>query len=502
VTDTSHTQQKYSRDGSSRWSGESDRLAESVTHAESIGLGVLVLLYVGAVASFVISELSVAGSLGYPLDSGWMDFPTERGIRASNLPGIFASESPIYTAFAGLVAECSDNVLLSLLILKTTTVAAIGLCCWWCYRLTSTITGGFRVSLAGIALFLPLSPALIWTGASGLGMAWGMALVARSMLDAQEDRPLQASMWAGIAFWFTPGALPVIVAVLFANRGRRAAQIGISVMFAVCWIVWRLWTNNTGIRVPSLYDWWPWIANTFALIGATWHSSIHPPLLLILAGFGAWRLRGRGRVFVATVALAPVLIPFVAPHPGALGRHLFAILPAAFILAAVGLQALASRSSRGLLRGNRLPLTLLALYAIWVGPEFWKARTLYSWQIQNTVTVRNDVGDWLNRNAAPGESIATTAPGAITSACDMPVIDLTRYSDIDNILLVTRPRWVAMNIGFRVPDVVAEEYMAVYTVTFPVQARVYPPGPFVVFRRTYESGLANRITSKIGPMPD
>jgi hypothetical protein len=494
VTDTNHTQRKFSRDGSSRWSGESDGLAES------IGLGILVLLYVGAVATFIISELSIAGSLGFPLDSGWMAFPADRNTASSNLSGIFASESPIYTAFAGLVAVCGGNTLLSLLILKTTTIAAIGLCCWWCYRLTSTITGGFRVSLAGIALLLPLSPALIWTGASGLGMAWGMALVARSMLDAQEDRPLRASVWAGIAFWFTPGALPVIVAVLFGNRGRRVAQIGISVMFAMCWMVWRLWTDNTGIRVPSLYDWWPWATNTFALIGATWHSSIHPPLLLILAGFGAWRLRGRGRVYVATIALAPVLIPFVAPHPGALGRHLFAILPAVFTLAAVGLQALASRSSRGLLRGNRLPLTLLALYAVWIGPEFWKARTLYSWQVQNTVAVHTDVGNWLNSNAAPGESIATTAPGAITSACDMPVIDLTQYSDIDNILLVTRPRWVAMSIGFRVPDVVAEEYEAVYTITFPVQARVYPPGPFVVFRRTYESGMANRITSEIGQM--
>jgi hypothetical protein len=276
-------------------------------------------------------------------------------------------------------------------------------------------------------------------------------------------------------------------------RTRTVVRIIFGVAALTSWIGWRLVSETSIVVSPGAWDWRMWGANWLALIGIARFGFIHPPLLALFAAIGVLRLRRHALPLIAAVVVPALILPTIEPSPGAFARLFFPILPAVFVLAAAGIDLVAARESRGVLRGTRLAMLLLVAYVAWVGPGLWNTRTISAWQVENTVRAGLDVGEWIRENARTDETVATTAPGAVGFFSGHTIIDLTRTDDVDALIMTMRPPWVAMNVAYAVPEVLRADYEAVHATTFRVRTGVYPSGPLVVFRRMYRAGMALQI---------
>ncbi|HDS73963.1 MAG TPA: hypothetical protein ENN56_00330, partial [Firmicutes bacterium] len=453
-----------------------------------ISFGILLL---SAATSFLVHEYGVAHHFGFPLDTGWLDIVTGRHVLRGEAV-TSGSESPAYALILGVIDLLGHgNATFVAIVAKTLSLAAFIVTGWACFRLVQRFLGDGTLGVLTVVILVSLSPALVWSGTSGLGIAWGTAMIALGFRDFADNRHVAGTAWLGVACWFTPIALPILL-MSYSVRLRTGTLLRIAIGAAAIsgWIAWRL-VSGTSIMVPlETSDWLTWGANWLSLVGAARVGYVHPPLLALLVAIGVFRLRRQGLALIAIVVVPAVVVPIIEPNPGAFGRLIFPILPVVFGLATAGIDLIATRQSHGLLRGRRLAIALLAMYIVWVGPTLWMVRTIFAWQVENTVRAGVDVGRWIGENANHGELIATTAPGAVGYFSQHVVIDLTRVRDIDEAIMITRPPWVAVNVSLSIPDAIREDYEAVHTTAFRVRTSVYPPGPLVVFRRMYRAGMA------------
>lgn len=454
----------------------------------------LILLLGVSAASLLIHERSIAHGFGFPLDSGWLDAVIGRTLFQGEITSGLATESPAHAVVLGAIdALTGQSPVYTVFLAKLLSLFALTLIGWSCYRLVKRLTG--KSPVAGIAtiLIIAVSPALIWSGVSGLGIAWGTALVALGLLDLHEGRPVRGTVYTSAATWFAPTALPILAVTLCSVRGNRATRGAIAAGAFGGWIAWHIATATPMVNTPALAHLGNWWLNWLALIGGTLDRGFHPPLLGIAAALGIWYLRRRSFTLLLAAIIPPIAMCLYAPGPGALGRLLFPTMPAIVALAAVGFHAIAERQSVGVLRGARLALLLLAAYIVWSGPAFWQTRNVNAWQVENTLQVGRNAGEWIRMQDRGASPIATTAPGAVGFFSGHPVIDLSRMPDYDDYLLTERPRWVAINVLTSVPAVLRADYEIVHTVALRVQAGVYPAGPLVVFRRAFTGGIADTM---------
>jgi len=479
------------------------RWLASVPAEQALPLMLAVLLGLAA-ASFLIHERAIARSFGFPLDGGWLDLALARSVLGGPRVEGARTESPGYVLVLTCVeALARGDAAQILFVAKLLSLAALSVIGWASIRLVRSLSGTDGVSAAAIALMVPLSPLLVWLGASGLGMAWGVALVTLGLAEIRGGRHSMGTALVAAAIWFAPAAFAVLVATFLATRERPLRRLGLAAAFVLPWAAWYVLTPGPPLEVPSLVALWNWVRNWLSLIGIAWpgllaghfsgyaRAAVHPILLPALAIVGAWRVRRTDRLLALSAALPALVMWPLIPHPGALGRMLLVGLPATIVLAAVGLDQFVFRSERGVLRGGRVAHVLVVLYVLLSGPAFWRVRTVYAWQVENTVRIGREAGGWVARRAAPGDRVATVAPGAIGWFSGLPVIDLTNPRAID------RPRgpwpaWIAIPINSPLPDLLLENYRAIHSVSFRVQAGVYPPGPLIIFRRTYQGGMAAR----------
>ena len=472
-------------------------------------LSVLMLVLLAlATASFLIYEKGVAHTFGMPLDGGWLDLAVGRSLFSSSVhPAASASESPGYALFLGaLDALARQDTAQVVLAAKLLSLVALSLVGWGCLKLVRAIPGTGPFALLGIALMLPLSPTLVWMGVSGAGLAWGVALVTLGLVAFAYSRPIKGTLFMGLSLWATPGALVVLLGTFVATRERWGARALAAAVFLLPYAAWNLFVSGWSspfpggaFEFPSFWGWTVWMRHYLRLIGLTFVGGAHPMLLAAFAALGVWRVRRNGRLLWLAAVLPALVLGFLLPEPGVFGRLLFVSLPAIFVLAAVGVEYVAAQVTTGFLSGGRLALVLLAFYMLISGPSLWQMRCLSAWQVENTVQVGEKAGVWLAEHALRGEVIVTTAPGAISYFSGHPVLDLTRRPirrlPLEQVLESVRAPWVALNIGGVLPAVLRERYTAETSVSFRVHAGVYPPGPFVVFRRTYGQSYASYLPS-------
>lgn len=457
-----------------------------------------------AAASFLIHEKGVAHTFGLPLDSGWYDLTLGRSL-FSGVGELTpqATESPGYAVVLGVIeALASYDQTQVVFAVKLLSILALSLTGWGVIRMVRSLPQSGAYALYGSALLVPLSPALVWLGVSGLGLAWGVAFVALGLADAAEGRPVRGTILLGCSVWMTPGALFVIAASFFGRKHRWVPRLLIAVGFLVPYAFWNLhasgWNSpfpGDEVGVSGFHQWYRWIRSFVALLGVPFAGGLHPMLLALFAGFGIWRARRDGRVLWLSVLLPVLFLGVCVPEPGVLGRLLFVCLPPLFGLAAIGVEFIARHIATGFLRGGRLAILVLALYVVRSGPNLWHVRQLFAWQVQNTVQVGQNIGRWVSANALPGEVVATTAPGAISYFSRHPVLDLTRqpfrHLPLDDILASTGAPWVAITAPrHTVPQVLKQYYRVETSVVFRIHAGVYPPGPMMLFRKVSGQGYA------------
>ncbi len=452
------------------------------------------ILFLSAATSFLVHEHAVAQQFGFPLDSGWLDIVIGRHLLRGEMAGL-GSESPAYALILGVIDLLGrGNATIVVIIAKALSFGALVMTGWACYRFVRTLLPDALLGILTVAILVPLSPALVWSGTSGLGIAWGTALIALGMRDFADNRHVAGTAWLGAACWFTPIAAPmVLLAYGIRPRTRTIVRVVIGFVALTGWISWRLVSETSLIVPPGTRDWQMWGANWLALAGIARTGFIHPPLLALFAALGVLRLRRRALPLIAAVVVPALVLPIIESSPGAFGRLFFPILPAMFVLAAAGIDLVATRESRGVLRGTRLAMLLIVAYVAWVGPGLWNTRTISAWQVENTVRAGLDVGEWIRENARAGDVVATTAPGAVGYFSGHPIIDLSRTDDVDALIVTVRPPWVAINVAYALPEVLRADYEAVHATGFRVRTGVYPVGPLVVFRRMYRAGMAFRV---------
>ena len=466
-----------------RGAGDSGPSARTALYA-------LLALAASMSALFVAREYVTAGQIGFPSDTGWSDIVAGRAALTGFTDAGTPTVGPGYAAIMGLLDWIAGrDPFATAAAAKTIGLCALALTCWSLHRTVLHLVGATSLALPALALFAGLSSALVWSGASGLAVAPGIALVSVGILNHVVGRTLRGTAWTALATWFTPAAIPILLVGFAVDRTElpRRALIGAALM--ACWIAWHTANGTLAPQVPSPAEWWAWIQNWLALIGLTWRGAVHPPVIAFLAVAGTFALGRRGRYLVLAAVAPAVLTSIVEPGPGGLGRLLFPAMPAALILAVIGLDAIARRQSSGPLRGRRLAYVLLAMHVAWTVPQVRGVGTLYAWQVENTVQA-GSAGRWLAVHARPGEAIATTAPGAVGYHTGRPVVDLNAIDRVSEYLLAHRPAWVAINVGVSVPEILVSDYETVNSVAFRRQAGVYPAGPLVTFRRTYREGIA------------
>ena len=130
----------------------------------------------------------------------------------------------------------------------------------------------------------------------------------------------------------------------------------------------------------------------------------------------AWRRHGRA-LGVLTVALVahPLGMAWLAPYRDPAfqeGRYSIQLLPLAFLLVAVGLDALPWR------RAAAVAVLLAALMPL------GRAADRYAWAVQNINAMQVHLGHWVNEHVPSTARIALNDIGAIAYVSRRPVVDL------------------------------------------------------------------------------
>jgi arabinofuranosyltransferase len=394
-------------------------------------------------ALFAVTERSVAGTWGFPLDDSWIHLHFARnlteGAGFSYNPGrpVAGSTAPLWTL---LLAGGSAVAGASVMVAKVLGVA----CALGAAMLTR------RAALAWGApptVGLVAAVALLWTGPIAWGSLSGMEVTLAAMLVAgalvahATRRTWLTALLSGLAVTARPEAallLPFLLVARPITLGRIVAFVVVPAVVVAPMVAFSCATVGApypataaakveggligwlaGLREPLaitligrpwafVREWASWLWLTHVLLAIT----LLPAIVL------AWRRAGRSLGVVGLALLAhPLGMALLAPYRGPgfqEGRYSIHLLPLALVVVAVGL---------GATRERRRRLALLA----WLALALWAlvpAAERYAWGVQNIEAMQVRIGHWVAANAAPRARLAVNDIGAIAFVSRREVLDL------------------------------------------------------------------------------
>jgi len=394
-------------------------------------------------ALFAVTERSVAGTSGFPLDDSWIHLHFARnlaeGAGFSYNPGrpVAGSTAPLWTL---LLAGGSVVAGASVMVVKALGVA----CALGAAVLTrrAALAWGAPPTVALVA-----AVALLWTGPIAWGALSGMEVTLAAMLVAgalvahATGRTWLTALLSGLAVTARPEAallLPFLLVARPITLGRIVAFVVVPAIVVAPMVAFSYAT--VGAPYPAtaaakveggLIGWLGGLREPLAttLIGrpwafvrewASWLWLTHMLLAIVLvpAIVVTWRRAGRSLGIVGLALLAhPLGMALLAPYRGPgfqEGRYSIHLLPLALVVVAVGL---------GAARERRRRLVLLA----WLALALWAlvpAAERYAWGVQNIEAMQVRIGHWVAANAAPRARLAVNDIGAIAFASRREILDL------------------------------------------------------------------------------
>ncbi len=394
-------------------------------------------------AVFMLTERSVVGGAGFPLDDSWIHLHFARnlaeGAGFAYNPGrpVAGSTAPLWTlllAAAVLVGDAS---------LATAKVLGVA-CALGAAILTRRAAQAWGAPpgvavVAGVAL-LWAGP-IAWGALSGMEVTLAALLVAAALLAHAAERAWLTAALAGLAVTARPEAallIPFLVLSRPLTQVRLVAFVLVPAVVIAPMVAFSYATVGSpypaaaaakveggligwlgGLREPLtltlalrpwtfLREWALWLALTHVLL----------PLLLLPALGLAWWRGGRALGVVGFALLAhPLGMALLAPYRGPgfqEGRYSAHLLPLALVVVAVGLGAALERRRR---------LALLA----WLALALWAlvpAAERYAWGVQNIESMQVRLGHWVAANTAPRARLAVNDIGAIAYVSRREIVDL------------------------------------------------------------------------------
>jgi len=394
-------------------------------------------------AVFTLTERSVAGGAGFPLDDSWIHLHFARnlaeGAGFAYNPGrpVAGSTAPLWTLLlaAGVLVGGAS----------VATAKALGIACaLGAAVLTRRAAQAWGAPpgaavVAGVAL-LWAGP-VVWGALSGMEVTLAALLVAAALVAHAAERAWLTAALAGLAVTARPEAALLIPFLLLSRPlapGRLAAFVLVPAFVIAPMVAFSCATVGApypataaakveggligwlgGLREPLtltlalrpwafLREWASWLALTHVLL----------PLLLLPALVLAWRHGGRALGVVGLALLAhPLGMALLAPYRGPgfqEGRYSVHLLPLALVVVAVGLGAVLQRWRH---------LALLA----WLALALWAlvpAAERYAWGVQNIEAMQVRLGHWVAANTAPRARLALNDIGAIAYLSRREIVDL------------------------------------------------------------------------------
>jgi hypothetical protein len=398
----------------------------------------------GVALTFTVAELRLAGTMGLPLDDGWIHLRfannLARGLGFAINPGqpVAGSTAPLWTLCLAAAVAVGIPGLAAAKALGLACAAATG-----CLtrRLGSALGLAPPVAL-GAGLAVVGLGRLAWGALSGMEVALATALVTAAALLAVRGRPLVATATLGLAVLARPEAGLLLVLHAFAGRRPLAALVraGVGALvvapsLAFSWLtVGRLVPAPAAAKVEGgllgrfegVPDTWGAVTARVAAWLVEWGSLLlgDHPALPALAVIGWWLVRRSALGWLAAaLVLHPVAMALMAPYRGPgfqTGRYSSHLLPLAVVLAAAGLGAVLARVPRGRAVRAGIVVGLAVVLAVELGP----AARAYAWGVQNITTMQVTLGRWVARHTPPGARLAVNDIGALSYFGDRPVLDL------------------------------------------------------------------------------
>jgi len=300
----------------------------------------------------------------------------------------------------------------------------------WCTLVRRNVSARVRwVAAAALALDVGFG---VWAGS---GLETSMAALCIALLSFQSSRPLRGG-WDGVAL----GLVACLVTLLRPEALFWAAWVGI-------WLVWGAWLPGR-VLAGFLLGWSPAVlvfvyrrVVTGSVLPNTFFAKLEPSTLgwgVGLGQLGGWMLAHaawilmvlgvlvRRRKATATydpwwlllggLCLGEALFSIVAGGDW-MGRtrYLVPMLPAVYVLGADVVH----------LRQARLAAWSVALFLVLHAGLGLAFRD----RIQSYTREGEMLGRWLARTAAPTDTVATTASGAIPYFSELPTIDVLGLND-------------------------------------------------------------------------
>ena len=394
-------------------------------------------------ALFALTERTVAGRAGFPLDDSWIHLHFARnlaeGAGFAYNPGqpVAGSTAPLWTLLlAGGALLAGASVAMAKVLGVACSLGAAMLT-----RRAAQAWGappGVAVA-AGVAL-LWAGP-IAWGALSGMEVTLGALLVAAVLLAHAAERPWLTAAFAGLAVTARPEAALLIPCLLLSRPlapARLAAFLLVPAAIIAPMVAFSCATVGApypataaakveggllgwlrGLHEPLtltlalrpwafLREWASWLALTHVLL----------PLVLVPAIVLVWRRGGRAIGVAALALLAhPLGMALLAPYRGPgfqEGRYSIHLLPLAIVVVAVGLGAALQRRRRVAL----LAWLALALWALVPAAE------RYAWGVQNIEAMQVRLGHWVAANTPPRARLALNDIGAIAYVSRREIVDL------------------------------------------------------------------------------
>ncbi len=403
----------------------------------------VVLAAVLPLALFAITERSVAGVAGFPLDDAWIHLHFARnlaeGAGFAYNPGrpVAGSTAPLWTLLlAGGAGVAGASVV---------TAKVLGVACALGAGVLTRRAAQAWGAPPGVALVAGV--ALLWAGPIAWGALSGMEVTLAALLVAgvlvahAADRAWLTAALAALAVTARPEAA-LLIPFLLLSRPLSAARLVAFVLVPAVVIAPMVAFSYATVGAPypataaakvegGLIGWLgglreplamtlalrPW---AFLCEWASWLALTHVllPLLLLPGIVMAWRRGGRALGVVALALLAhPLGMALAAPYRGPgfqEGRYSIHLLPLAIVVIAVGLGAAVERRRR---------VALLA----WLALALWAlvpAAQRYAWGVQNIEAMQVRLGHWVAANTSPRARLAVNDVGAIAYVSRREVVDL------------------------------------------------------------------------------
>jgi hypothetical protein len=447
-----------------------DRQVLARPWSASIALSLIVL---GSGASYLAAELATAGSLGFPLDDGWIHQQfakhlAEDGQLAFNRGEPSAgSTAPLWSALIAVPRLAGADPVLATKLIGMALSAVAATMTWLLAREISS--SPFVAWVAGLAV--ALSPRLTWAGVSGMEVPLYVALSLGALLAYVRDPDRLAPVW-GVLAALSGASRPETFVIFFllafhrltssapdarsealaTLRRATAAFAAPVVLYALANVYGsgRPWpstftkTEGRGVfgaiatgRIDAVVE-TALVSPLEALNGFLrffFEQSAILTMTVVPGALAATRLMGRGHVRGSVVVLVAAVVPAlhgaVAPNLPLVqgeGRYIAHALVLTFVLGAWGLGELARQTGR--------PAVMAVLAAVAVArlaSQNAGFADRYALMVDNINRMHVTIGRWVRDETRPDSVVALSAIGAIATVSDRRVVDLEGLVSTDVI---------------------------------------------------------------------